>query len=97
MIPSKWKQQNEDGERGEILLTPGIVTNSPQQSGSAGQSGEFSVNGQRTEENNYMVDGVSANVGSAAGMSKLDPRTCNTSFTPGTFDSELDFSNLEMH
>jgi hypothetical protein len=53
-----------------ILLTPGVVTNSPQtSSGSAGlgQSGEFSVNGQRTEANNYTVDGVSANVGAASG------------------------------
>ncbi len=50
-----------------ILLTPGIVTNSPQSSGTLGQSGEFSVNGQRTEENYYTVDGVSANVGTTAG------------------------------
>jgi Carboxypeptidase regulatory-like domain/TonB dependent receptor-like, beta-barrel/TonB-dependent Receptor Plug Domain len=46
-----------------ILLTPGVVTNSPQ--GNTG--GEFSVNGQRTEANNYTVDGVSANVGVTAG------------------------------
>jgi len=49
-----------------ILLTPGIVTNTPQSSGTLGQTGEFSVNGQRTESNNYMVDGVSANVGAAS-------------------------------
>src|SRR6266851_2259303 len=46
-----------------ILLTPGIVTQSPQTGGGLGQSGEFSVNGQRTESNYYTVDGVSANVG----------------------------------
>jgi len=46
-----------------ILLTPGTVTNSPQTSSSPGYSGEFSVNGQRTESNYYMVDGVSANAG----------------------------------
>ena len=46
-----------------ILLTPGIVTQSPQSGGVLGQSGEFSVNGQRTEANYYTVDGVSANVG----------------------------------
>jgi len=51
-----------------ILLTPGIVTNSPQPTGGGlGQTGEFSVNGQRTEANNYTVDGVSANVGTASG------------------------------
>jgi hypothetical protein len=46
-----------------ILLTPGIVTNSPQSSSTIGATGEFSVNGQRTESNYYTVDGVSANVG----------------------------------
>jgi hypothetical protein len=46
-----------------ILLTPGVVTNTPQQGGTVGSSGEFSVNGQRTESNYYTVDGVSANTG----------------------------------
>ncbi len=48
-----------------ILLTPGVVTNTPQGGAIAGQSGEFSVNGQRTESNYYAVDGVSANIGIA--------------------------------
>src|SRR5438094_3291097 len=58
-----------------ILLTPGIVTNSPQPTSTGnglvsglGASGEFSVNGQRTESNYYSVDGVSGNVGAAAGF-----------------------------
>jgi hypothetical protein len=46
-----------------ILLTPGVVTNSPQVGSENGFSGEFSVNGQRTEANNYTVDGVSGNIG----------------------------------
>jgi len=46
-----------------ILLTPGVVTNSPQSPSTNGASGEFSVNGQRTESNYYTVDGVSANTG----------------------------------
>ena len=50
-----------------ILLTPGIVTQTPQNNGTIGRTGEFSVNGQRAESNNYTVDGVSANVGAAAG------------------------------
>ena len=55
-----------------ILLAPGTVTQTPQASGSAsffgvGVTGEFSVNGQRPESNYYTVDGVSANVGAAAG------------------------------
>jgi hypothetical protein len=55
-----------------ILLTPGVATASPQNAqdghyAGVGQSGEFSVNGQRTESNYYTVDGVSANVGATAG------------------------------
>jgi hypothetical protein len=55
-----------------ILLTPGVLTNSPQNSASSGFSGEFSVNGQRTESNNYTVDGVSGNVGVTSGLLFLD-------------------------
>jgi hypothetical protein len=61
-----------------ILLTPGTTTQTPQVSQFAsvngvGQTGEFSVNGQRVESNYYTVDGVSGNVGAttnipAAGM-----------------------------
>jgi hypothetical protein len=54
-----------------IMLTPGVVTQTNQQTSPTGsplgQTGEFSVNGQRTESNNYSVDGVAANVGAAAG------------------------------
>jgi Carboxypeptidase regulatory-like domain/TonB dependent receptor/TonB-dependent Receptor Plug Domain len=46
-----------------ILLTPGVVTATPQTLNESGASGEFSVNGQRTESNYYTVDGVSANAG----------------------------------
>src|SRR6266581_4567187 len=35
-----------------ILLTPGVVTQTPQNGAVLGQQGEFSVNGQRTESNN---------------------------------------------
>ncbi len=44
-----------------ISMTPGVVTASPQSGSSRGYSGDFSVNGQRTESNYYTVDGVSAN------------------------------------
>jgi hypothetical protein len=52
-----------------ILLTPGVVTTTPQManSSSIGQRGEFSVDGQRGEENYYTVDGVSATAGAMAG------------------------------
>jgi hypothetical protein len=53
-----------------ISMTPGIVTASPQGTqgaGGIGVSGDFSVNGQRTESNYYTVDGVSANIGAGNG------------------------------
>jgi hypothetical protein len=63
-----------------ILLTPGVVTSSPQSGYSQlGEQGEFSVNGQRTESNYYSVDGVSANVGTSAGQP--------TEFSPGVTGS----------
>ncbi len=50
-----------------ILLTPGVVTQTPQllsnPATGLGRTGEFAVNGQRPEANYYTVDGVSANVG----------------------------------
>lgn len=63
-----------------ILLAPGTLTNSPQRSSTRGNSGEFSVNGQRTESNYYTVDGVSANSGSngavnGAGLSGALPNS----------------------
>jgi hypothetical protein len=51
-----------------ISMTPGVVTQSPQSTSSViGHSGDFSVNGQRTESNYYMVDGVSGNVSAGPG------------------------------
>jgi len=56
-----------------ILLTPGSVTQSPQNTNAQlGETGEFSVNGQRPESNYYTVDGVSANVGAAPGTLMLE-------------------------
>src|SRR5207247_100012 len=57
-----------------ILLTPGVVTQTPQiipGFAGLGRTGEFSVNGQRTESNYYTVDGVSSNVGAATGLSMI--------------------------
>ena len=53
-----------------ISMTPGVTTASPQfgsGAGYIGATGDFSVNGQRTESSNYIVDGISANVGSGNG------------------------------
>lgn len=46
-------------------LTPGTVIANT----NYGEQGQFSVNGQRTNSNYFQVDGVSANVGAAAGNS----------------------------
>jgi outer membrane receptor protein involved in Fe transport len=48
-----------------IALTPGVVLVGSIEG--VGNSGEFTVNGQRTEANSFSVDGVSANVGTAPG------------------------------
>jgi len=50
-----------------ILLTPGVVTVSPQNGAIPGYSGEFNVNGQRNDANYYSVDGVSGNIGVSIG------------------------------
>jgi len=57
-----------------ILLTPGVLPQTPQNASSTfalGKTGEFSVNGQRTESNNYTVDGVSGNVGATTGTNMV--------------------------
>jgi hypothetical protein len=58
-----------------ISMTPGVVTQSPQAGSSLGFNGDFSVNGQRTESNNYMVDGVSGNVGAGNGFGQAQNGT----------------------
>jgi hypothetical protein len=50
-----------------ISMTPGVVTQSPQAGTAATTSGDFSVNGQRTESNYYSVDGVSGNLSAGNG------------------------------
>jgi hypothetical protein len=49
-----------------ITLSPGVEV---VPSGGAGQSGEISVNGQRTEANYYIIDGISANTGASVSSS----------------------------
>lgn len=51
-----------------IQLTPGVVTTPA----SFASPGQFSVNGQRTESNYFMIDGVSANIASTSGSGALD-------------------------
>jgi hypothetical protein len=49
-------------------LVPGVViVGANGGSGGVGQSGEITVNGQRTEANSFSVDGVSTNVGTSPG------------------------------
>ena len=64
-----------------ILLAPGATTNSPQSTAASGEVGEYTINGQRGDANNFTVDGVSANNGanpygySAAGTAGALPAT----------------------
>ncbi|HXG95123.1 MAG TPA: TonB-dependent receptor [Blastocatellia bacterium] len=48
-----------------LELTPGVVLTKS----SYAEQGQFSVNGQRDNDNYFMVDGVSANIGIAGGLS----------------------------
>ncbi len=49
------------------------MTNTPQRASGLGSTGEFSVNGQRTESNYYTVDGVSANSGASTSVTGAGP------------------------
>lgn len=66
-----------------ISMTPGIVTQSPQTpSQSPAYKGDFSVDGQRTESNNYIVDGVSGNV--SAGSPSGAPQAASSGSIAGS-------------
>ncbi|HEY6847188.1 MAG TPA: carboxypeptidase regulatory-like domain-containing protein, partial [Terracidiphilus sp.] len=82
-----------------ISMTPGVVTASPQtQYTSAGSNGDFSMNGQRTESNYYMVDGVSANVSAGAttnGASYGATGTVAATSALGTTQSLLSVDDLQ--
>jgi hypothetical protein len=58
-----------------ISMTPGVVTQSPQAGSALAYSGDFSVNGQRTESNYYTVDGVTGNISSGNGNGAISPAT----------------------
>jgi hypothetical protein len=49
-----------------LQLTPGVVI-APAPTGSQSPMGQFSISGQRTDANNFTVDGVSANFGVGSG------------------------------
>lgn len=62
-----------------LQLTPGVVIAQIATTGSIGGSvGQFSIAGQRTDANNFMVDGVSANFG----VSTLSPTSSGTGSAP---------------
>lgn len=65
-----------------ISMTPGVVTQSPQASSVLGYSGDFSVNGQRTQSNYYQIDGVSGNIGAGNGTGA--PQAANSGSLPST-------------
>jgi Carboxypeptidase regulatory-like domain/TonB-dependent Receptor Plug Domain len=82
-----------------ILMTPGIVTQSPQNSGqTVGYNGDFSVNGQRTESNYYTVDGLAANSSPGNGYGTSGPGnggSLGSSTALGTTQSLVPIDALE--
>lgn len=81
-----------------IAMAPGVVTQSPQTSSSVGRSGDFSVNGQRTESNYYTVDGVSANAGTGyptGGAQSATGGTLPSSTVLGTTQSLLSIDAMQ--
>src|SRR5580700_7831960 len=81
-----------------IQLSPGVVTQSPQASAFLGFQGDFSVNGQRTESNMYIVDGVSANstAGTGNGSTGAGPSgSLGASTILGTTQSLLSIDALQ--
>ncbi len=67
-----------------VLLTPGIVTQSPQAATLNGSQtqGDFSVNGQRAESNSFFVDDVAANP--SYGLTLNSSRTINAGSIAGS-------------
>ena len=82
-------------------MTPGVTTATPQSgggTGSIGASGDFSINGQRTESNGYIVDGVSANVSPGNGYGVAGPGTSGSvaaSTALGTTQSLVSVDDLQ--
>lgn len=66
-----------------ISMTPGVVTQNPNASPAKGQGGDFSVNGQRTESNYYIVDGVSGNTTAGDGFGSLNQLASASGSVPG--------------
>ncbi|WP_353072013.1 TonB-dependent receptor [Tunturiibacter gelidoferens] len=80
-----------------ISLTPGAVTQSPQNGGTVGANGDFSINGQRTESNSYIVDGVSGNTnpGNTGGLGVTGNGTIGASTALGTTQSLISVDALQ--
>jgi len=81
-----------------ISMTPGVATQSPQTSSSIGYRGDFSVNGQRTESNYYIVDGVSGNNGAGyptGGAQSATGGTIASSTVLGTTQSLLSVDAMQ--
>ncbi|MGD0941698.1 MAG: TonB-dependent receptor [Terracidiphilus sp.] len=82
-----------------ISMTPGVVTQSPQNtSQQIGDTGDFSVNGQRAESNYYTVDGVAANISGGNGGGVAEAATGGTvgaSTSLGTTQSLISVDALQ--
>ena len=79
--------------QGLVTLTPGVAT----VAGNGASTGQFAVNGQRTDTSYFMVDGVSANVGSplAGSLSSNGTGTTPTNSATGGFNNMVSVDALQ--
>ncbi len=79
--------------QGLITLTPGVGT----VAAAASSTGQFAVNGQRTDTSYFMVDGVSANVGAplAGSLSSNGTGTTPTNSATGGFNNMVSVDALQ--
>jgi hypothetical protein len=79
--------------QGLLTLTPGVTTVTALGS----STGQFAVNGQRTDTSYFMVDGVSANVGSplAGSLSSNGTGTTPTNSATGGFNTMVSVDALQ--
>jgi len=74
-----------------IQIVPGVATATPQ----GGDTGSFSVNGMRTDANNFVVDGVSANNGTSLASGAGTAGMAANTTAIGTTQSILPIDALE--
>jgi hypothetical protein len=81
-----------------VLLSPGVITNTPQiGSGTppSNDQGEYSVNGMRSDSNNFMVDGVSASNSASNSSNAASAGMLGSATALGTTQAMLSVDAME--